>query len=117
MKQVKLFLVWTPRLATLIMILGLILFTIEPFSGSGSGLDQLIAWILHYSPVIILLIIFGITYFKPLFGGTFFSVLGLLYILWMAIEQSPAAYTAALYYGVSDVLIGILYYFDYKLRD
>lgn len=117
MKHVKLFLVWTPRVATLIMILGIAVFTIKPYSGSGSGFDQMIGWLFHYSPVLILLIIFGFTWFKPLYGGTFFSVLGLLYIIWMAIEQSPAAYAAALYYGVSDILIGILYYLDYKARD
>ena len=68
---------WIPRIVILIIIVFLAMFSIDVFDGRTSIWNQLLDFILHSVPSIVLLLILIFTWRKPLIAGILFILLGI----------------------------------------
>ncbi|MCU0105158.1 hypothetical protein N7603_05760 [Acholeplasma vituli] len=116
MKHVRRTMKWIPRIVTLLLIIFICLFSFDVFTGNDPWYKMILGFIIHCLPVMFLLLVWFISIYKPWVGATIYSVFGLLFFLWMAIEQSPQSYAKALYFGIPFVVVSILYLLDYKAR-
>jgi hypothetical protein len=79
-KKISKFVYWTPRIASIVFIVFLTLFSLDVF-GMGLGFwGTLLAFIMHSVPSIILTIALLISWKYEIVGGIGFALGGLLYI-------------------------------------
>jgi hypothetical protein len=75
------FILWLPRVLSIIFILFLVMFSLDVF-GEGLNLEQVIvAFLLHNIPVFVLIIVLFFSWKHEIVGGVCFILAGILYIL------------------------------------
>jgi len=79
-KKINKFLYWTPRIASIIFILFLAMFSLDIFDANYGFWGTVIGLFMHNIPVFILLIILIISWKHEIVGGIAFILAGILYI-------------------------------------
>jgi len=78
-KKINKFIYWTPRIASILFIIFLSLFSLDIFGQGYSFSETIIGLFMHNIPVFILLIIIIISWKYEIVGGVAFILAGLLY--------------------------------------
>lgn len=75
------FLLWFPRILTIIFILFLVMFSLDVFGEGLTGWQLLWVFLLHNIPVFVLIIVLFFSWKHEIVGGVSFILAGILYIL------------------------------------
>jgi len=81
------FIVWAPRILSILLILFLALFSLDVFDGNYGFWGTVLGLFMHNIPVFILAIIVWISWRHEIVGGIAFILAGLLYITQLAITM------------------------------
>jgi hypothetical protein len=81
------FIHWTPRIASILFLLFLTLFSLDVFSEGLNFWQTVLGLFMHNIPTLILLIILIISWKYEIVGGIAFILAGLLYILQMVLNR------------------------------
>lgn len=120
-KKVGKFVYWTPRIASIVFILFLMLFSLDVF-GQGYGFwGTLLAFLMHNIPVFILAAIQVISWKREIVGGIAFILAGLLYITLLLVNASRNSfewYMLAWAIQISGIafFIGILFLIGWRRK-
>jgi len=106
----KKFLTWSPRILTIIFILFLSLFSLDAFSG-GFGWEQLLGFVIHSIPSLILVGFLILAWKKPFVGGIIFLILGILFTIFFNTYREPLSF---LFISGPVFLVGILFLLSAK---
>ncbi len=86
-KKINKFIYWTPRIASIIFLLFLAMFSLDIFDANYDFWGTVVGLFMHNIPVFILLIILIISWKYEIVGGIAFILAGLLYIGLLAMKQ------------------------------
>jgi hypothetical protein len=71
---------WAPRIASIVFVLFLTLFSLDVFEPGRSAAEMLVGFLVHNIPVFVLVAVTAIAWKRPLIGGISFVCAGILYI-------------------------------------
>jgi len=110
-KKVNKFIYWTPRVASIIFILFLAMFSLDIFDANYGFWGTVVGLFMHNIPVFILLIVLIISWKYEIVGGIAFILAGLLYLGLLAINRPFQLYylSWSLFIAGPAFLIGILF--------
>jgi hypothetical protein len=106
---------WSPRIFSMLLIALLMMFSLDVFESNVPWYEILLGLLIHNIPAFILIMVLIISWKKPLVGAIVFTTAGLFYGFWMILDQGMGQWLAVLSLGVPAIIIGILFYMDYKL--
>lgn len=75
-------LIWAPRVLAIVFILFISLFAFDAFGGDESLGMQLLGFLVHLTPTIILAILLGFSWNRPCVGACGFGAAALAFCLW-----------------------------------
>ena len=101
----KLFLNWAPRVLGILFALFISLFALDVFSVQEPFLEQLLAFIIHLIPTVIVMGALFIASKNGVIGGVIFLLIGSAYIF----QTRGAGWAIPLTFGGIPILIGILF--------
>ncbi len=104
---------WAPRVASIMIIFFLTLFSLDVFDGSASWLEMLGGFIMHNIPSIILIVILLFAWKRPLVGFWAFLIFGVGFSLFFVHDIQDAANLLSLFV-LPFLLISGLFYIDWK---
>ncbi len=99
---------WTPRVLSILVILILLLFSLDVFDGGPFHLVWL-GFLIHNIPTIVLIVLTILSWKKPLFGAISLMLVGLVFILYMVINQGADSLYPILTIGLPLMITGILF--------
>lgn len=76
----KMFLFWTPRIATIVFALFLSIFAADVFNGQYDFFGTIIALFMHLIPSMLLLLILAVSWKWEWIGGVLYIAIGIIYI-------------------------------------
>lgn len=85
-KKINKFIYWTPRIASIIFILFLAMFSLDIFDANYGLWGTIVGLFMHNIPVFILLIILLISWKHEIVGGVAFILAGILYVAMILIN-------------------------------
>lgn len=94
MDRARKWIVWTPRVLSLLFVLLLALLSLDVF-GAGLGFWQTVLGLfIHNIPTLVLLVVVLLSWQRPVIGGVAFVAAGVLYgvVLFVAISRSGFAW-------------------------
>jgi len=80
-KKVPKWMYWTPRIASIVMLLFLAIFSFDVFEGGLGFWGTALGLFMHNLPVIILAVVLWISWKREIVGGVAFILVGLLYTI------------------------------------
>ena len=80
-KKVPKWMYWTPRIASIVMLLFLAIFSFDVFEGGLGFWGTALGLFMHNLPVIILAVVLWISWKREIVGGIAFILAGLLYTI------------------------------------
>jgi len=80
-KKVPKWMYWTPRIASIVMLLFLAIFSFDVFEGGLGFWGTALGLFMHNLPVIILAVVLWISWKREIVGGIAFILVGLLYTI------------------------------------
>ncbi len=100
---------WTPRIASIFMLLFLTVFSFDVFDTGLGFWGTTLAFFIHNIPVIVLAVVLWISWKREIVGGIAFILAGLLYILQMVINaiNNPIEWYMLSY---SMIIVGPLFF-------
>lgn len=105
---------WSPRVLSMIFIVFIMLFSLDIFEPGVPWYDIIVGLFIHNIPAFILIIILWLSLNKPLIGAITYFLLGVLYIIWVIVVTDLEMFGAILAICLPSMIIGILYFIDYK---
>ncbi|NTW89489.1 MAG: hypothetical protein HGB37_01070 [Candidatus Moranbacteria bacterium] len=72
---------WAPRMASIVFVLFLALFSLDVFEPGRSVSEMLVGFLVHNIPVFVLAAVTAIAWKRPLIGGISFICAGILYVV------------------------------------
>jgi hypothetical protein len=106
---------WSPRILSMLLIALLMMFSLDVFESGMLWYEILLGLLIHNIPAFVLILVLVISWKKPLVGAIVFTTVGFLYGVWMILDRGFDQWLAVLSLGVPAIIIGILFYMDYKL--
>ncbi len=106
---------WSPRIISVLLILLLMMFSLDVFESDLTWYDLIFGLFIHNIPTIILILTLIIAWKRPLIGAVVYIFAGTFYSIWMLSNQGFNQWLAVLSLGVPSIIVGILFYMDYKL--
>jgi len=103
---------WAPRVASIMIIFFLTLFSLDVFDGSASWLEMLGGFIMHSLPSIVLILLLIFAWKRPLVGFWAFLIFGVLFGL--RFVRDIYSITNMLFFVFPFLLISGLFYIDWK---
>ena len=85
-KKVPKWMYWTPRIASIVMLLFLAIFSFDVFEEGLGFWGTALGLFMHNLPVIILAVVLWISWKREIVGGIAFILAGLLHITWTIIK-------------------------------
>lgn len=82
-------LVWSPRILAILMILFLLMLSLDVFDGSTSPAETALGFLIHNVPTLILMIVLAIAWNHELVGAIAFYTSGLVYVVFAA-SRAPS---------------------------
>jgi len=80
-KKINKFIYWTPRVASILFILFLAMFSLDIFDANYGFWETVVGLFMHNIPVFILLIVLLISWKHEIVGGVAFILAGMLYVV------------------------------------
>jgi len=113
-RGVSKFLYWTPRIASILFLCFLALFSLDVFSPGLSAWDIALGLFMHNIPVFVLLIVLLIAWRYEWVGGVVFILAGLLYIA-MTLMNQPwyIALSWSMTIALPAFIIGIMFFLNW----
>lgn len=111
---------WAPRMASIVFVLFLALFSLDVFEPGRSASDILVGLLLHNIPVFVLAVLTAAAWKRPIVGGISFISAGILYIALVFLQgvRGGLDWRIALVWSVRlsgiAFLIGGLYVADWR---
>jgi hypothetical protein len=107
-----LYLLWIPRVLTVLFVIFISLFALDAFGQRTGFLKTLLAFMIHMIPAFLIITILVFSWKWPLIGGIGFTLLGLVYLYWAGRNNQVYAliYTPLF-------LTGVLFLISWLLRD
>jgi hypothetical protein len=114
MQKVGKFVYWFPRIASILFIMFLALFSLDVFGNNYTFLETILALLMHNIPVFILIIILWVSWKYEIVGSVAFILAGLLYIgqmIWNALSYNFEFYMISYSFIIAGpaFVIGILF--------
>jgi hypothetical protein len=81
-EPVRKLLFWTPRIACILFTVFLSLFALDSFGGGAPWWRQILAFLIHLTPIYILILVLVVSWRWEWIGGVIFPGLGVFYIFW-----------------------------------
>ena len=113
---------WTPRIASILLILFLALFSLDIFDGSYGFWGVILGLLMHNIPSIVLAIFLIVFWNRGIFPGVIFILGGITYIVLLLktiVTNTPHQWYM-LFWGmvlaVPAFVVGILFILDWKRR-
>ncbi len=106
---------WAPRVASIIIIFFLTLFSLDVFDGSASWVEMLGGFIMHSLPSIVLILLLIFAWKRPLVGFWAFLIFGVLFGL--RFVRDIYSISNMLFFVFPFLLISGLFYMDWKWLD
>lgn len=103
---------WAPRVASIMIIFFLTLFSLDVFDGSASWLEMLGGFIMHSLPSIVLILLLIFAWKRQLVGFWAFLIFGVLFGL--RFVRDIYSITNMLFFVFPFLLISGLFYIDWK---
>lgn len=91
-KKINKFVYWTPRIASIIFILFLAMFSLDVFDQGYSFWETVVGLFMHNIPALVLLIILLISWKHEIVGGIAFVLAGILYIAMIIINALQGSF-------------------------
>lgn len=120
--KISRFLYWTPRVASILLILFLSLFSLDVFESASNFGEILIGLLMHNIPSLILLIILYFSWRHELVGTIAFTLAGVIYIILVlaSILLNPPYQWFMLFWTLiiagPAFIIGYLFFLNWKKR-
>jgi len=120
-KKINKFIYWTPRVASILFILFLAMFSLDIFGQGYSFSETVVGLLMHNIPSFILLIILLISWKYEIVGGIAFILAGLLYtamIIMNAIQGSFEWYMLSWILTIAGpaFIVGILFIINWAQK-
>jgi len=113
MKKIKKFIVWLPRILSILLVLFLTIFSADVFEENFGFWQTLIALFIHNIPSIILAVVIWISWKYEIVGGITFIIAGIAHMIFSLIradvEPWYISFFASLIIDIPAFLIGILF--------
>ncbi len=77
---------WTPRIASIVFVSFLALFSLDVFESGRSASEVLVGLLMHNIPVFILAVLIAIAWRRPVVGGISFVAAGVLYVALVSLQ-------------------------------
>ena len=90
--KVNKFVYWAPRVASIIFILFLAMFSLDVFEGDSGFWRTILAFFIHNIPVIIFLAVLIISWKREIIGGIAFILAGILYIGFILVDMIKSGF-------------------------
>lgn len=120
-RKVSNFVYWAPRIASIIFIIFLSLFSLDVISPGLSLSQILVGLLMHNIPVFVLIIVLIISWKYEIVGGIVYIVAGLIYIGMTFIQAEIPWYIAlswSMTIALPAIIIGVLFMLNwYKKRN
>ena len=110
------FLYYTPRIAGLLMIVFISLFALDVFSMGGNLWRQLLAFLLHAAPAILLAIVMVFAWRKPVIGFIIFGIAAIFFLRFVFIGQDFGAGNFMMFVAPLALISG-LFWINWKWKD
>ena len=107
------FLYWAPRVAGIVLILFISLFSFDVFEGPAPWWEKMLAFLIHLAPSIVLAIGLAIAWRREWFGAVLCVGFGLWYVLMFGTRQH---WSASLLLGGLPAAVGLLWWLAWARR-
>ncbi len=118
-RKVSTFVYWAPRVASILFIVFLSLFSLDVISPSLSLSQILIGMLIHNIPVFVLIVVLIISWKYEIVGGIAFVSAGLLY-MGMTLTQAEIPWYIALSWSMTiafpAIVIGVLFMINWHKK-
>jgi hypothetical protein len=102
---------WAPRIAALLIIFFVTLFSLDVFEMGGTILEQIGAFLMHSLPSIVMIVLLIFAWRKPAVGFVAFLLAGLFFLRFVIIGRDLAHF---LLFSGPLLLISALFYADWR---
>lgn len=110
------FLYYTPRIAGLLMIVFVSLFALDVFSMGGNFWRQLLAFVIHAAPAILLSIVMIFAWRKPVIGFIIFGIAAIFFLRFVLFGQDFGAGNFMMFVAPLALISG-LFWINWKWQD
>lgn len=107
-------LIWTPRIAGVLIVLFIGLFSLDVFGGSASFWDQFLAFLMHSIPAIILAVVVALAWRWPAFGAVAFLIGALFFLIAFGRGDFLQALGRLLLFSGPMLVIALMFYASWK---
>jgi hypothetical protein len=115
--KTSIFLIWAPRILTVIYILWLMCFSLDVFSEKSGFKAIALALLMHNIPAIVLIAVLAISWKYEIVGGVVFNLFGAVYMIWMIRNHHHSrVFSSLLAIVVPSFLIGALFLANWVLK-
>jgi hypothetical protein len=104
---------WAPRLASLLIIFFISLFSLDVLEMEAAPVEKLVGFIIHSTPSIIMLVMLVIAWRKPVLGFVAFLLAGLVFLTFVVRGQGLGHF---LLFSGPLLLISALFYADWRWK-
>jgi hypothetical protein len=118
-RKVSSFIYWTPRVASILFIIFLSLFSLDVISPELSLSQILLGLVIHNIPVFVLIVVLIISWKYEIVGGIAYIGAGLLYIGMTFIQAEIPWYIAlswSMTIALPSIIIGILFMINWRKK-
>jgi hypothetical protein len=110
------FLYFTPRIAGILMILFVALFALDVFTPGGNFWEELLGFVIHAAPSIILAILMFFAWRKPMVGFIIFGIAAVVFLRFVIMGGDFAAGNFIMFVAPL-ALISALFWINWKWKD
>jgi hypothetical protein len=103
---------WAPRIAAILIIIFVTLFSFDVFGGDASLLEQLGGFIMHNIPSIVLIVLLIFSWKRPVVGFVAFLAAAVLFVIFFV--RSIFALSNLVLFVLPLLLVAFLFYVDWK---
>ncbi len=107
------FIYWAPRLAALLIIFFVTLFSLDVFGENGTFLEQIGAFLIHSLPSIAMILLLIFAWRRPVVGFIAFLIAGLFFLRFVILGHDLGHF---LLFSGPLLLISALFYADWRWR-
>jgi hypothetical protein len=104
---------WAPRIAAIVIIFFISLFSLDVFGEGGTLLQQLGAFVMHSLPSIVMVIVLVFAWRRPVFGFVVFLLAGIFFLRFVVIGFNLGHF---LLFSGPLLLVSALFYADWRWK-
>lgn len=116
MKMTRQFILWTPRILSVLLIILLLMLSFDVFDSDEVWYLILAGFLIHNIPVFVLSIALIIALKKPLVGAAVYTTAGIGYAIFIFVRGGLVMIGGVLSLGLPALIIGILFWLTHHLH-